>query len=145
MLSIQSARRGKETTEWNTSEKKSEKRKESHKKNSQRKAACPVRLFAAWKQEEQKPQRQRRCSELPIRSEFLSTTFLSVSMLNILSRKDQTMNREQFEPYPGRIYTNHGGGRFLCIAGGDDPFSSVMKNIASGWTLEAHNIGIYED
>lgn len=55
------------------------------------------------------------------------------------------MNRESFEPYPGRIYTNHGGGRFLCIAGGDDPFSSVMKNIASGWTLEAHNIGIYED
>ena len=55
------------------------------------------------------------------------------------------MNRESFEPYPGRIYTNHGGGRFLCIGGGEESFSSVMKNIASGWTLEAHNIGIYDD
>lgn len=32
------------------------------------------------------------------------------------------MNRESFEPYPGRIYTNHGGGRFLCIGGGEEKF-----------------------
>jgi len=56
------------------------------------------------------------------------------------------MNREPFEPYPGRIYTNRGSGaRFLCIASGDDPFFAVMKNIVSGWIFEAHNIGIYDN
>ena len=55
------------------------------------------------------------------------------------------MTREHFDPYPGRIYKNNGGGQFICIATGDDTYSAVMKNIESGWTITANGIGIYED
>ena len=55
------------------------------------------------------------------------------------------MKRENFDPYPGRIYENNGGGQFICIVGGDDINSAIMKNISSGWTFTAHGIGIYEN
>ena len=60
-------------------------------------------------------------------------------------KENQTMKRENFDPYPGRIYENNGGGQFICISGGDDPNSWIMKNVSSGWTFEAHGIGMYED
>ena len=55
------------------------------------------------------------------------------------------MNREPFDPYPGRIYENEGGGQFICIVSGDDINSAIMKNISSGWTFTAHGIGVYEN
>lgn len=58
----------------------------------------------------------------------------------------ERMKREKFTPKVGEIYRNQGGGTFRCLwASGDRLGEAQMQNIASGWTLDAHGCGIYED
>lgn len=54
------------------------------------------------------------------------------------------MNRKPFTPQPGTGYWNQGGGTFDCLSVLDDG-RAVMRNRASGWTLTAHGVGIYDD
>jgi len=42
----------------------------------------------------------------------------------------------------GEIYQNRYGGQFYCMTGGEAP---ILQNIASGWTLVAHGVTVYED
>lgn len=53
--------------------------------------------------------------------------------------------REHIIPTPGHIYRNQGGGEYRCIRGLPEAGDAVMRNIASGWTLHAHDCGIYQD
>lgn len=55
------------------------------------------------------------------------------------------MNRKPFTPQPGTGYRNQGGGIFDCIAATDESDVFIMRNRASGWTLNAHGVGIYDD
>lgn len=56
------------------------------------------------------------------------------------------MNRKPFTPQPGASYRNQGGGVFECIETFDSKDGgAVMRNRTSGWTLNAHGIGIYDD
>lgn len=55
------------------------------------------------------------------------------------------MKREKFTPKTGEIYKNQGGGTFRCIRSGHRIREATMQNVASGWTLEAHGCGLYED
>lgn len=54
------------------------------------------------------------------------------------------MNRKPFTPQPGTGYWNQGGETFDCLSVLDDG-RAVMRNRASGWTLTAHGVGIYDD
>lgn len=51
--------------------------------------------------------------------------------------------RKPFFPEEHEVYENEGGGEYRCIEGGDT--TAVFRNIRSGWTFVAHNVGIYED
>lgn len=53
--------------------------------------------------------------------------------------------RKQFTPKPGMIYRNNGGGTYKCIETGYFDHGAKMQNTVSGWTLNAHGCGIYED
>lgn len=55
------------------------------------------------------------------------------------------MNRKPFTPQPGTGYRNQGGGIFDCIAATDESDVFIMRNRASGWTFNAHGVGIYDD
>ena len=55
------------------------------------------------------------------------------------------MNRKPFTPKPGETYRNHGGGSFKCLGTPDQAGAFPMRNTASGWTLQAHGVGIYDD
>ncbi len=55
------------------------------------------------------------------------------------------MNRKSFTPQPGTGYKNQGGGIFDCIATTEQSDVFIMRNRASGWTFNAHGVGIYED
>lgn len=50
------------------------------------------------------------------------------------------MNRKPFTPQPGTGYWNQGGGTFDCLSVLDDG-RAVMRNRASGWTLENEEAG----
>lgn len=53
-------------------------------------------------------------------------------------------DRKKFDPVPGRIYENAGGGSYRCITTLGNGNAS-MQNIISNWTFVAHGCGIYED
>ena len=53
--------------------------------------------------------------------------------------------RKKFTPKAGEIYRNQGGGTFRCLRSGWKLGEAQMQNVASGWTLDAHGCGIYED
>lgn len=56
------------------------------------------------------------------------------------------MNRKPFTPQPGTNYRNRNVGVFECVGTFDSKDGgAVMKNRASGWTFNAHGIGIYDD
>lgn len=42
----------------------------------------------------------------------------------------------------GETYRNRAGGTFYCMTGGETP---IMQNVASGWTLVAHTVTVYDD
>lgn len=44
---------------------------------------------------------------------------------------------------PGKVYTNKGGGEFLCEKVLSD--GAIMTNVKSGWCSEAHTITMYDD
>ena len=44
----------------------------------------------------------------------------------------------------GTIYTNKGGGRFLCLSDTEGEITK-LRNVASGWTLNAHVVTMYDD
>ena len=52
--------------------------------------------------------------------------------------------RKKFTPEPGKIYTNKGGGTYLCVRS-FTPETPTFVNTLSGWTLRAHGVGIYDD
>lgn len=43
----------------------------------------------------------------------------------------------------GGIYANRGGGSFRCLTAWSD--GGTVRNMASGWTCDAHGITMYED
>ena len=55
--------------------------------------------------------------------------------------------RKPFRPTPWTIYTNEGGGEYLCVPSWGDccDLDPVMMNVASGWRFTARGCGIYED
>lgn len=55
------------------------------------------------------------------------------------------MTRKPFTPVHGEIYRNHGGGLFRCVDYFPDIANTIMMKLKSGWTFQAHGIGIYED
>ena len=57
--------------------------------------------------------------------------------------EERTMKREKFMPETGKVYQNEGGGTYRCIEASDAQV--IMQNTKSGWTLNAHGCGIYED
>ncbi len=63
-------------------------------------------------------------------------------LLDLVERADGT-KRQRITPEQGKIYTNKGGGEFICLRGykGD----AVMKNTKSGWTFKAHGVQQYEN
>ena len=57
---------------------------------------------------------------------------------------------ERFEPVPGQVYENKGGGTYLCgdVWKNDTPdlsYCARMTNTKTGWTLIAHGLIQYED
>ena len=59
---------------------------------------------------------------------------------------------KRFEPVKGQVYTNTGGGAFLCLGGihetpytVEQSFSAFMINVMSGWTFMASGLIQYED
>lgn len=64
-------------------------------------------------------------------------------LLDLVARADGT-KRERITPEEGKVYTNKGGGEFLCLTsyhGGD----ACMRNVKSGWTFMAHGVQQYEN
>lgn len=57
----------------------------------------------------------------------------------------KAVNRQKFIPKYGQVYQNAGGGTYKCVGAYDDNYSAKFQNVASGWTLHAHGVGIYED
>ena len=55
------------------------------------------------------------------------------------------MNRKPFTPQPGTGYKNQGGGIFDCIDTTEQSDVFIMRNRVSGWTFNAHGVGIYDD
>lgn len=60
------------------------------------------------------------------------------------------MNGKRFKPTTGTVYTNKGGGTFLCgdVWENDTPslsYCARMTNTKSGWTFIAHGLVQYED
>lgn len=55
------------------------------------------------------------------------------------------MNRKPFTPQAGTSYRNKGGGNYVCIAAAEQKDVFIMQNKTSGWTFNAHGIGIYDD
>ena len=47
-------------------------------------------------------------------------------------------------PEEGMIYTNRGGGEFLCTSVLSDR-QAIMRRTTTGWTCVAHGIQQYED
>lgn len=58
---------------------------------------------------------------------------------------EKRKNPQRFSPVEGRVYTNAGGGKYLCQIARENSFDAWMQNTASGWTLLAHGIVRYED
>lgn len=52
--------------------------------------------------------------------------------------------RINFTPSIGQVYANEGGGTYECIKINSNGLPT-MRNVASGWTLIAHGIAIYDD
>ena len=62
------------------------------------------------------------------------------------------MQGTRFEPVRGQIYTNKGGGTFLCQGGihetpytVEKAYSAFMVNTKSGWAFTANGLIQYED
>ena len=53
--------------------------------------------------------------------------------------------RKPYTPRHGLIYSNQGGGEFVCLSWGDAGNTAVMQNTKSGWCFVAHGVGMYED
>lgn len=62
-----------------------------------------------------------------------------------MKNKEYYATRRPFTPIPGETYENEGGGTFICLPSFPLEVEGYMKNTRSGWTLQAHGCGIYED
>ena len=51
---------------------------------------------------------------------------------------------KNFKPTEGAIYKNRGGGSFICLSVFAEGIAT-MQNVASGWTVEAHGLVLYDD
>ena len=55
-------------------------------------------------------------------------------------------SRRTFQPEVGGLYENEAGGIFRCSSVSRwTPGTATMRNERSGWTFEAHGIGVYKD
>lgn len=59
--------------------------------------------------------------------------------------KDYYNSRKSFIPEAGGVYENEGGGIFRCLRIDAYRQTAVMRNERSGWTFDAHGVGIYKD
>lgn len=59
--------------------------------------------------------------------------------------KDYYNSRKSFVPETGRLYENEGGGIFRCLQVDYYRQTASMRNERSGWTFDAHGVGIYKD
>lgn len=53
--------------------------------------------------------------------------------------------RKPYNPKHGYIYTNEGGGEYICQSWANQGGVAIMQNTRSGWCFVAHGVGIYED
>lgn len=51
--------------------------------------------------------------------------------------------RKSFVPVVGQVYQNEGGGSYECISVSPFTEDACMRNVVSGWTFDAHGVGIY--
>lgn len=65
------------------------------------------------------------------------------------ARCEYIATRKTFYPEAGKTYENEGGGTYICL---DTVYNSrngevhaIMENTKTGWILNAHGIGVYED
>ena len=61
--------------------------------------------------------------------------------------KEYLESRKPFRPEVGGLYENESGGIFRClnVSTWTSGVVATMRNERSGWTFEAHGIGIYKD
>ena len=60
--------------------------------------------------------------------------------------KEYRDSRKTYQPEVGGLYENEAGGIFRCSnVSRWTPGVATMRNERSGWTFEAHGIGIYKD
>ncbi len=61
--------------------------------------------------------------------------------------KEYRDSRKPFTPEVGGLYENEGGGIFRCLYVFEQLYknAATMRNERSGWTFEAHGIGVYKD
>lgn len=66
-----------------------------------------------------------------------------------IARREYIATRKTFYPEAGKTYENEGGGTYICL---DTVYNSrngevhaIMENTQTGWVLNAHGVGIYED
>jgi hypothetical protein len=53
--------------------------------------------------------------------------------------------RRKFMPKERHFYQNKDGRIYQCIHAQPEKGTAIMKDINSGWTLQAHGCGIYRD
>ena len=58
--------------------------------------------------------------------------------------RELLQTRRYFQPRLRQIYTNEGGGDYMCISENGDN-NATMVNMISGWTFMAWGIGVYAD
>lgn len=59
--------------------------------------------------------------------------------------KEYRDSRKPFRPEVGGLYENESGGIFRCLRIDAYRRTATMRNERSGWTFEAHGIGVYKD
>ena len=59
--------------------------------------------------------------------------------------KEYRDSRKAFWPEAGGVYENEGGGIFRCLQVDYYRQTASMRNERSGWTFDAHGVGIYKD
>ena len=59
--------------------------------------------------------------------------------------KEYRDSRKAFWPEAGGVYENEGGGIFRCLKLSSWNGTAQMQNVRSGWTFDAHGVGIYKD
>jgi hypothetical protein len=69
-----------------------------------------------------------------------------ITVENEITQEVTTMdNRHYFNPTPGTIYENKGGGSYICLSRSGHYEAEFQRMSKSKWTFTAHGCQMYED